>query len=415
MIHKDLLECIFSHIDTYGEFHTYSRMFDMQYIKFKNIIVVRKYASGMLFINNMKFEISDCDYSKLNVRHMPRIIRYKCNDISRIKHATNLITLSLHDVELKTLTQLNHLTQLKHLELHNISSLLTLKGIDQWHLESIFIIINEHNHNQDLSHFEILNTMTTLKSVSFHGILDIENLTYIENLDIEKLSLLRCNRLKSIDVIKNFKNLTSLSVQNCSSIKTFNDIFDVTTLTDLKVICNTRVKFNVKDFYKLCNLTALHIDDYRYNYDDDVKTLEFLSHNTKLKSLYIGNFNKITSLLGIEKLNLHKLVLLHMNVTSMKYICNDIKDLSIFDCDKLTTIVSLKSCKKLERLILSQCRKLRALSGIEKCEDLLYVDIKYCDELNNIDALFSLDLITVDVKYCPTVRMFDLDKLYDQI
>jgi hypothetical protein len=195
----------------------------IDYIKKNNIQGIEINASyGSYRFNNIEIleELVDCDIKVIEL-----ISDY--NDISVLNKFKNLEQLVLSENKTSILN-FENFPNLKYLSLDDTKNFINLdKAIL---LESLAIGTLNKSSKIDFSKLVNLKDLYIVKG-------NIENLDFLKNLNIEKLSISFCNKLRNISSLVTLKNtLTEILIQNCKGIESIDVLGELENLYWLKMI-----------------------------------------------------------------------------------------------------------------------------------------------------------------------------------
>ena len=163
-------------------------------------------------------------------------------DLSFVKNLQQLTQLDLGTclgLKQTNLESLNKLEKLTQLSLYKWFSLKNLNGLQGKQLQHLDL-----GENEELKDFPALAKFKNLVYLDLSDCPNLNDLTFLENLDkLEELDVSR-TKVTSIDVLKNHQSLRSLRLAHCSKLL---DLADVTTsmpkLTHLQLVNRAWVHF----------------------------------------------------------------------------------------------------------------------------------------------------------------------------
>ena len=208
----------------------------------------------------------------------------------------NFYSLGIDETDLLFLEYFPHLKRLKIIGGKNVN----IEGLKYLHnLEQL-----------ELSHINIYNissisNLVSLKILTLYGLLEIKDISPIAGLkSLEKLYLMDLESVNDISAISNLKTLEYLKISNSrsyndisDSIDNLNPIFEITNLKILELPID-RKKIDIKNIIKLKNLEYLKIN---INSQAEINLISDLL-NLKEFVIWFGNFNDVTPLLRLNKL-----------------------------------------------------------------------------------------------------------------
>lgn len=273
-------------------------------------------------------------------KHLTRI-----NEINKIDNVVRFSYLDLEGLNLKDISSLNHMDQLKNLSLNNnkienitpISKLIRLEYLDisENRIKDInclrdlkklqYLLIN-NNTLDDISSLKFLTQLVRLELMA-NKIIDVSSLSKLIHLqrldlpynnikDISPLSNLTqlkgldlgSNRITDISPIRNFSQLHFAYLAH-NKIKDITPIEKLTQLKDLYLLKN-----KISDISVLSSLKKLRLADLDNN---DIKSISSLANLINLEYLCLSN-NQITDFSYLNNLsNLRKLSLRGNNISSL--------------------------------------------------------------------------------------------------
>lgn len=203
-------------------------------------------------------------------------------------------TLDAEGLGISNLKGLNHLTQLRSLELSNneITDLTPIQSIVT--LEKLKLEANQIEHVESLANLTKL-TLLSLRNNSVRDLSSLSQLTKLEKLDV------RGNSLTSIDVVAHFSQLKELNLRE-NAVEVLTPIEQLTELIELNIHTN-----QISDISPLRNLTKLEAITMRRN---QISDLTVLAHLPQLRDLNARD-NQITS---IEALRNHRFLTVRLNL-----------------------------------------------------------------------------------------------------
>jgi hypothetical protein len=167
---------------------------------------------------------------------------------------------------------------------------------------------------------------------------------------------------------------------------------DFTKLPNLKS-CSGSWSKKVQSLFECDNLERLSLDKYPGS------DLELLSTMEKLEFLHLQS-RKMTSLNGIENLNLSNLELAYCTGLSDIYSIKKLPEMTHVEftsCKKVFDFSSLSYLKKLKKLLIEGCGSIQSLSFLTDCSDL--------------EELYLIDVKIEDGDCSPIIKLGKLKKL----
>lgn len=190
-------------------------------------------------------------------------------------------------------------TSLKIEEFDSLDEIIYFKNLESLDLDSSSI--------EDIS---IIKTLTNLKELKISNCLDIKDITFLKESNIESLTISNLSSVEDFSFIKEMKNLKKLSISNCENCHitldmlagldlrelslNFVDIQDLTNISKMKNLerlqingCNVK---NIDQFRELTNLTNISVSDCLIS---DATSLYELNNLTRidLRNNSIDNFD----------------------------------------------------------------------------------------------------------------------------
>lgn len=195
----------------------------IDYIKKNNIQGIEINAQyGSYRFNNLDIleQLVDC-----NIKVIELVTDYK--DISVLNKFKNLEQLQI-SINKTSIINFENFPNLKYLSLDDTKNFINLdKAIL---LESLAIGTLNKSSKIDFSKLVNLKDLYIVKG-------NIENLDFLKNLNIEKLSISFCNKLRNISSLVTLKNtLTEILIQNCRGIESIDVLGELENLYWLKMI-----------------------------------------------------------------------------------------------------------------------------------------------------------------------------------
>ncbi|XP_031093812.1 TMV resistance protein N-like [Ipomoea triloba] len=253
-----------------------------------------------------------------------------------------------------------HLSQLRWLKLNNCQNLRVIQNlpITLYHLSAKKCPLLENV--QDLSGLglSVLDLSNCNSLVEFRG---VENLVYLDKLDLSHLSQLRHLRLdncQNLRVIRDLPiSLHELSAKNCPLLENIQDLCELLELRHLYLSnCS-----NLVELPGLENLVCLEHIHISHNYFDQPQPFN-LCLFSQLQDLKLNHCQNLRAIQDLPP-SLHIL--------------------SALNCPLLENIQDLSSLLELGALNLSNCSNLIELPGLENLIDLEYIDIRNCSALSS--------------------------------
>ena len=231
-------------------------------------------------------------------------------------------------------------------------------------------VINKTENTVDIKE---LNSMNTLKGVALYGNVEFENfLNSFETPENVEEIIFSSESLTSIDGLERFKNLKAVSFIHCANL---SDIESLKELTQLESV-------------------SIH---------GDFNDISFLNDSVSIKYLFLSSSNinitgisKFQSLeelvivgntVGLDELsqlnNLKMLRILDSNTTNLP-ISNSVEEITIQNCDNLTSLNDLKNFSKLNSIRIAYCDGLQidCLETIKGLQNIGNLSIHSCSNVN---------------------------------
>eukprot|EP00253_Pinus_taeda_P031903 PITA_31903 len=164
------------------------------------------------------------------------------------------------------------------------------------------------------------------------GIYDCENVKELTSLEksLEKLFVIGCSKLKSIQALEHLPNLRQLEVHYCDEIEVLPSLEHLTSLCSLYVFGCSKLK-----------------------------TIQGLEHLTKLEYLGVGDLAEIEELPALENL----------------------WSLGVVRCPKFKCMQGLEQFRKLKYLCVAKCAEIEEMRGVEHLMSLRTLYVEYCPKL----------------------------------
>ena len=196
-----------------------------------------------------------------------------------------------------------------------------------------------------------------LKTLSVYRVYMVTELHGLENLkQLTSLNLQDCSSLTELPELGNLIQLTSLNLQDCNRITELPELGNLTHLTTLNLINCYRLT-RLPGLRNLTQLTSLSLENC-----SSLTELPELSNLIQLTTLNLKNCYKLTKLPGLRNLT-------------------QLTSLSLEDCDNCTALPGLENLTQMTELNLSGCRRLTELSGLENLTQLTSLDLSNCSGL----------------------------------
>jgi len=200
--------------------------------------------------------------------------------------------LGIDETDLMFLEYFPHLKRLKLIGGKNVN----IEGLKYLHnLEGLELV------NMIVFDISPIANLVSLKILTLYDLLEIKDISPIASLkSLERLSLIGLESVNDISAISNLKNLEYLKISYndiSDSIDYLNPIFEITNLKMLELPIE-RKKIDIKNIIKLKNLEYLSIN---INSQAEINIISDLL-NLKELVIWFGNFNDVTPLLRLNKL-----------------------------------------------------------------------------------------------------------------
>jgi Leucine-rich repeat (LRR) protein/predicted DNA-binding WGR domain protein len=334
---------------------------------------------------------------------------------------------SICEFQVKDLTPLSNLTQLKKLDLGSskIRSLLPIQYLN--HLEYLYL---SSDTLKDLEGIENLHSLTELNISAAPAIKDLSLIYALKNLKILAVNNLKIDSLNGIEKLKslrklncswcNLKSIDGLNVGDLEELELgglkIKDVEAFKSLSQLRslIIEGTEIK-NTEGFKYLSKLKHLKLDKIKVDSigfllaltgvekleirwietKKPLKTLP-LQHCVSVKELSISQ--DINAMEGIEHLKgLEVLDISRTDMTDLQFL-NDHTSLKVLNCNKnITDLSPLRNCINLESLDLSST-EINSLAGLSDLKNLK--SIRCSSQVSDLTPLKNcLDLESVSVKH----------------
>ena len=301
-------------------------------------------------------------------------------ELPNLRKLINLLNLGISNCKLlRTIPGLDELVSLKHFETSVCSKLVELS--DMCKLTNLQYL--------DLKYCRLLKTIRGLSGLvslenleadygGLEGCNDLCKLTRLERVSIRHLSA-QGNLLPSIS------NLKSLTLSQCG----FKDIQFLTNLTSLE---DLHISFcdlleSLSDMHKFTRLERLFISE--------CKNLREWKNGSQLK-LFGMDLDIAGTPQHLHTLSLRKVAFMELPCLSSYPKLND---LSIVNCEELTSLTSNVPLIALESLSLTRCRNLRALP------DLSHLTSLRCFEMTNCGVQWTAHEVEELEALCPMLTL----------
>lgn len=184
------------------------------------------------------------------------------------------------------------------------------------------------------------------------------------------------------------------------------DLSGLTTLPRLQKLAIDRPTCRMDALGSLSTLTRLYIDAWRPG-ADSIFELTHLD-NLGIQKYPYPNLGLMSRYAALRELwiNCGRMETLDGAPTSLRI-------LRVSDCRRLTSLVGLRACPALEKLLVDGCRSVGSLDGIESCQNLRTLSIVKSGEISSLEPLRELtQLDYVVVADGAWVKPGEVDALY---
>ena len=357
-------------------------------------------------------DISDCreelDFSILSklkkLKHLDLSGNRNLGDISFLNGMNDLIILNIGITAIKNLNNFPYLPKLKvlNLKMNHIKNLCGLEK--QTDLTDIVL------WGSDIDDIEILKNFKNLRALDFDNCSNIKDFSSISNLT--KLIYLDFSNLKmsEFSFLKKLKNLVCLLMDGISGIMSDKKLDDLKNLTNMKFLYMKNM--NLRDISFLKNMTKMCHLDLTGNFIVDLSPLENM---IEITNLVLSNNLSLTDLSPLHKMSKMKklkisglsgvkndngLTATSMIITDISVVKNmpNLKVIESNNNSKIRDITPLKYCSKLEEAHFNNCMSITDASALMYCREL--TDIYFSKDIQLKDFSF--------VKYLTKLRIMEI-------
>jgi len=300
-----------------------------------------------------------------NIKNLNLSENIELIDVDSLSSCTNLETLNLSKTSIKSLKALSENISLNSINLDECKCLKTLEGIEKLKLD----------------HLGDNNSYSELNLITLDGLESLESIKYFPLIEKERIEL-RLTRLniKSLDGIKNCKNI------ECLNLSQLEELVDIDSIITLEKLSSIRIDY----LGKLLNLQSLgKLKSLKQFYIDTSSKIEF---NQVFPEIWPASLKE----LDIERSSAEELGQLPENF----------ERLSIKSCLNLKSLKGLASCKRFnmpyddgssDTLDLSSCVSLENLDGLENKKQLKTISIS--PYIKNLDAINANQNLKIVIKF----------------
>ena len=275
------------------------------------------------------------------------------------------------------LPDMHKLTNLQRLDLSYCSSLKGVSGLSE--LIALRTLRIKHQSLQGGFNPHKLNKLVTLHVWNWRGPPAFSDVVSLEDLEILESG-------EGIEMMPNLLNLARLQrvdISNCG----FKDVSCLGNLSSLR------------------SISIL--------WCDSLETLPDLHKLTRLEELRVGSCPNIVVWAGVSKskssdtlwvdhprigtgMALHTLTLMEVGCRELPDLSlfPELKELDIWDCDRLERLISTMPMTALEQLTIEDCHELQEVPDLSQCRRLRYCSIRRCgkiplttDEIMKLEAM----------------------------
>ena len=331
--------------------------------------------------------------------------------------------------DLSPLTECGALTAL-HLDMRETDGKADFSGFAPPGLKTASVWFSDFSGTKDLSSFSKLSDLKKLQLLEPSG---LTGLSGLESLSLTELELVNGYDLRDISVLSSQKQLTSLSLDDCPSVRDYSPVAGCASLRDVMIYAGWDVRLRDASFLSgltdLKNIRLYSVDlpdlgflqtagqsrqsleclDFSGNVRD-CSALSAVGHYDMLGiDLYGGRLDGVLPNLtdtGVSYLYLRRIGGLDLSALPM------VEDrLMLNDCS-ITDLSAIPQGWTALRVQLYDCRGLRSLNGIQnlaafRAEGRGMLEVYHCPDLTDWSALDGLDLDTLLVSNCYTLPSFE--------
>ena len=298
----------------------------------------------------------------------------------------NLKSLNLSGSE--DLKNLDGLPESKKLRSVDLSGCGAIENVDGLSVTSGITKV-DFSDCRSLQNLDGLAKATKLKSLDLYGCWDLKNLDGLKG--CKDLAEMRLGyNLTHVDGLSHLKSLKDLELNGCDELSSLKGLSGCTNLN--RLVVSSPVLENVDGLARCKNLTTLEMD-----YCGSLKNVDGLAHCTKLKSLSLAGCGEVENLDGLLKcteltnLALEECTALKnldglANLTKLKvegwYAYFDLDG-----CNSLQDVGGLAGCKKISELRLGNSDREELPSGLDKLGGLKELNLMSSTNLKHVDQL----------------------------
>ena len=324
-----------------------------------------------------------------------------CRSLQNVDVLANNLKLSRVNLDgcrsLENIDGLSKCASISKIELNDCSSLENIDGLAGCtNLTALAL-----DGCSSLENLDGLAKATKLKSLDLYGCWDLKNLDGLKG--CKDLAEMRLGyNLTHVDGLSHLKSLKDLELNGCDELSSLKGLSGCTNLN--RLVVSSPVLENVDGLARCKNLTTLEMD-----YCLSLKNVDGLAHCTKLKSLSLAGCKEVENLDGLLKcteltnLALEECTALKnldglANLTKLKvegsvYIRSTagyIYTNAYFDlggCNSLQDVGGLAGCKKISELRLGNSDREELPSGLDKLGGLKELHLMSSTNLKHVDQL----------------------------
>jgi len=300
-----------------------------------------------------------------NIKNLNLSENIELIDINSLSYCTKLETLDLSKTSIKSLKALSENISLNSINLDECKCLKTLEGIEKLKLDHMG---NSYSYSE-------LNLMT------LNGLESLESIKYFPLIEKERIELqLTGLKIKSLDGIKNCKNI------ECLILSQLTELVDIDSIITLEKLSTLRIDY----LDKLLNLQSLgnlkSLKEFRIDTNSDIE------------------FNQVFPDIWPESLK--ELTIERSSTEELGQLPENFERLSIKSSLNLKSIKGLKNCKSFnmpyddgsaDTLDLSSCVSLENLDGLENKKQLKTISIS--PYIKNLDAINANQNLKIVIKF----------------
>ncbi|CAN1171574.1 Disease resistance protein L6 [Linum perenne] len=247
----------------------------------------------------------------------------------------------------------------------------------------------------NLVNLDGLESLVLLKQLSLQGCTILEKLP-----SLAALSSLEWLHIESCPVITEIRgagglweSLSNLDVRECYRLTDIGALHSMVNLESLVLIGIGLTKSVPSSLSMFTKLRTLCLSDMSLEQFPDLSNLK------NLRELWIFNCNKLIQVTGLD--TLESLEVLSLAVSgSMKKLPDlsrlvKLKTLNVTWCTQLTEIRGLEKLELLEDLDMSRCESIKELPNLSGLKNLNKLRLKGCRQLKEVKGIEELDLLQV--------------------